>query len=167
MSVTATASEGADPLQVGRLCVISSDSHVGPTMEQLRPYCPARLLPEFDSFFQKATELARAPTAGIAQAEDHRAQMLAHVARSGEHDPDERLRNMDRDGVAADVIFHGSQNLNPLPFGYGGRGDRAQEAEGIQMYNRWLADFCSVQPARHKGLAQLPGWDPEACVRTA
>jgi predicted TIM-barrel fold metal-dependent hydrolase len=34
------------------------------------------------------------------------------------------------------------------------------------IYNRWLADFCSVEPARHAGLAQLPGWDPEACVST-
>ena len=167
MSVTASASESAGLDQSERLCVISSDSHVGPTMEQLRPYCPSKLHREFDAFFQRATELGRAPTAGNAQAADHRAQMLAQVAGSGEHDPDERLRNMDRDGVAADVVFHGSQNLNPLPFGYGGRGDRAEEAEGIQIYNRWLADFCSVRPARHKGLAQLPGWDPEACVRTA
>ena len=91
--------------------------------------------------------------------------MLAHVASSGEHDPHQRLRDMDRDGVAAEVIFHGSQNLNPLPFAYGGRGDRVVEAEGLKIFNRWLADFCSVEPDRHKGLAQLPGWDPEACAR--
>ena len=136
-------------------------------MEQLRPYCPPKLLRSSTPSSSGRPKLGRAPTAGNAQAADHRAQMLAQVARSGEHDPAERLRNMDRDGVAADVMFHGSQNLNPLPFGYGGRGDRAEEAEGIQIYNRWLADFCSVQPVRHKGLAQLPGWDPEACVRTA
>ena len=46
MSVTASASKSAD-LDLGeRLCVISSDAHVGPTMEQLRPYCPQKLLPE-------------------------------------------------------------------------------------------------------------------------
>jgi predicted TIM-barrel fold metal-dependent hydrolase len=167
MSVTGTAPGIEGHRQSERLCVISSDAHVGPTMEQLRPYCPEKLRPEFDAFYQRAAEVGRAPTAGNTQAAEHREQMLAHVERSGEHDPDERLINMDRDGVAAEVVFHGSQNLNPLPFGYGGRGDRAQEAEGIQIYNRWLADFCSVQPARHKGLAQLPGWDPEGCVRTA
>jgi predicted TIM-barrel fold metal-dependent hydrolase len=92
--------------------------------------------------------------------------MLAHVAASGEHDPYARLHDLDSDGISGEVIFHGSQNLNPLPFGFGGRADRGTEAEGIMIYNRWLADFCSVEPARHKGLAQLPGWDPEACVRT-
>jgi predicted TIM-barrel fold metal-dependent hydrolase len=156
-----------EPTQGERLCVISSDTHIGPTGEQLRPYCPEGLLADFDAFFDRAVELGKAPTAGNAQAADHRDQMLAHVGRSGEHDPAERLRNMDRDGVAAEVIFHGSQNLNPLPFGYGGRGDREQEAEGIQIYNRWLTDFCSVQPERHAGLAQLPGWDPERCIKTA
>lgn len=160
-------SEMLDSTQSEPLCVISSDTHVGPTAQQLRPYCPSTLLDEFDSFYARAAELGRAPTAGSAQAADHRDQMLAHVATSGEHDPNARLKDMDRDGVAAEVIFHGSQNLNPLPFAFGGRGDRAQEAEGIQIYNRWLADFCSVQAERHRGLAQLPGWDPEACAKTA
>jgi predicted TIM-barrel fold metal-dependent hydrolase len=135
-------------------------------MEQLRPYCPAALLEDFDAFFARAAELGKAPTAGNAQDAEHRDRMLAHVARSGEHDPYERLKNMDQDGVSAEVIFHGSQNLNPLPFAYGGRGDRVLEAQGMQIYNRWLADFCSVEPERHRGLAQLPGWDPDGCVRT-
>ncbi len=166
MSLGTRSPDVSEPTVDDRLCVISSDTHVGPTPEQLRPYCPAHLLEEFDSFFKRAAELGKAPTAGNAQSAEHREQMLAHVASSGEHDPEERLRNMDHDGIAAEVVFHGSQNLNPLPFGYGGHGDRVQEAEGIQIYNRWLADFCSVQPHRHVGLAQLPGWDPEGCVRT-
>ncbi len=167
MSITARPPEAIDDLADQRLCVISSDAHVGPTSQQLRPYCPSKLVGDFDSFYARAAELGQAPTAGNAQTAEHREQMLAHVATSGEHDPHQRLRDMDRDGVSADVIFHGSQNLNPLPFGYGGRGDRVQEAEGIQIYNRWLAEFCSVQPERHVGLAQLPGWDPDACTKTA
>jgi predicted TIM-barrel fold metal-dependent hydrolase len=148
-----------------RLCIVSSDTHIGPTMEQLRPYCPARLLDDFDAFFRQADEQAHAPTAGNTQSKEHRERMLTQVASSGENDPHHRLRDMDADGIAGEVIFHGSQNLNPLPFGFGGRGDRALEVEGIWIYNRWLADFCSVEPARHRGLAQLPGWDPEECVR--
>jgi predicted TIM-barrel fold metal-dependent hydrolase len=164
--MTAVVDRASGPALDERLCVVSCDTHVGPTMEQMRPYCARQLLDDFDAFARQAEELATAPTAGNAQGGDHREQMLARVARSGEHDPYERSKDMDRDGVAADVIFHGSQNLNPLPFGYGGRGDRVLEAEGIQIYNRWLADFCSVEPARHLGLAQLPGWDPAACTST-
>ena len=88
MSVTASASDLADPGEGDRLCVISSDAHVGPTMEQLRPYCPEKLLPEFDSFFQRANELSKAPTAGNAQAADHRSQIEArHVRRPGHRGP--------------------------------------------------------------------------------
>ena len=148
------------------MCIISCDTHVGPTMDQLRPYCKREFLDDFDAFAREATELATAPTAGNVQGGDHREQMLAHVAKSGEHDPNQRLKDMDRDGISAEVIFHGSQNMNPLPFGFGGVGDRRLEAEGIEIYNRWLADFCSVEPSRHMGLAQLPGWDPGACART-
>jgi predicted TIM-barrel fold metal-dependent hydrolase len=36
---------------------------------------------------------------------------------------------------------------------------------GQQMYNDWLADFCSVEPERHVGLAQLPMWDVETAVQ--
>jgi predicted TIM-barrel fold metal-dependent hydrolase len=164
--MTVIKNRRADSVLDKRLCIISCDTHVGPTMEQLRPYCKRELLDDFDAFALEATTLATAPTAGNVQGGDHRRQMLAHVANSGEHDHDERLKDMDRDGISAEVIFHGSQNMNPLPFGFGGIGDRRLEAEGIQIYNRWLADFCSVAPARHIGLAQLPGWDPEACART-
>jgi predicted TIM-barrel fold metal-dependent hydrolase len=71
---------------------------------------------------------------------------------------------MEADGVAAEVIFHGSQNGNPLPFGFGGTGDFELEAVGLRIYNRWLGDFCSAYPDQRVGLMQLPAWSPEACV---
>lgn len=147
-----------------RLCVISCDSHVGPSLDELRPYCESRLLPQFDSFAEGTGSHADAPRAGTVQRGEHRERMLANVASSHEQDAHLRLRDMDEDGVAAEVIFHGSQNSNPIPFGYGGRGDRALEAAGARIYNRWLADFCSVAPERRGGLLQVPGWDPAACV---
>jgi predicted TIM-barrel fold metal-dependent hydrolase len=36
--------------------------------------------------------------------------------------------------------------------------------EGIRVYNRWLADYCAAEPARHVGLAHLPFWDLDAAV---
>ena len=38
---------------------------------------------------------------------------------------------------------------------------------GRHIYNAWLADFVSVEPERHIGLAQLPMWDIDASVEGA
>jgi predicted TIM-barrel fold metal-dependent hydrolase len=38
-------------------------------------------------------------------------------------------------------------------------------AVGQRMYNDWLADFCSVEPERHVGLAQLPMWDVAESIK--
>jgi predicted TIM-barrel fold metal-dependent hydrolase len=79
---------------------------------------------------------------------------------------------MDRDGIAAEVIFHGSQNGEPMPFLPQLLGNNASfdidpvlAPVGERIYNRWLADFCSVQPERHVGLAHVPMWDIDAAVR--
>ena len=79
---------------------------------------------------------------------------------------------MDRDGIAAEVIFHGSQNGEPMPFLPQLLGNNASfdidpvlAPVGERIYNRWLADFCSVEPERHVGLAHVPMWDIDAAVR--
>ena len=41
---------------------------------------------------------------------------------------------------------------------------RELAAVGRRLYNRWLADFCSVKPERNAGLAQLPFWDMDAAI---
>jgi predicted TIM-barrel fold metal-dependent hydrolase len=74
------------------------------------------------------------------------------------------------DGVAAGIIFHGSLNLQPIPFvsmmPASAPSDLTLTAAGYDIYNRWLADFVSEAPARHIGLAQLPMWDIDASIAT-
>jgi predicted TIM-barrel fold metal-dependent hydrolase len=88
----------------------------------------------------------------------------------GHHDSVARLADYDHDGVAAGVMFHGSTNLEPMPFvpvslgKPAPPGDRDLVAVGMQIYNRWLADFVAQAPHRHVGLAQLPMWDVDAAV---
>ena len=36
---------------------------------------------------------------------------------AGHYDMEARLRDLDREGVAAEVIFHGSQNEEAMPWG--------------------------------------------------
>jgi predicted TIM-barrel fold metal-dependent hydrolase len=148
--------------------IVSSDTHIGPLLRsQLRAYCPARHLEAFDALVagHEAARAARAATAtGFTT---HPNQLTA-----GHFDVHARLHDMDRDGIAAEVIFHGSQNFEPIPFLPQLLGndasfefDRDLATVGVGIYNQWLADFCSVEPARHVGLAHVPMWDPDAASR--
>ncbi|HET6950699.1 MAG TPA: amidohydrolase family protein [Acidimicrobiales bacterium] len=153
------AADGDDPV-----VVVSVDSHVGPRLvEDLRPYCPSALLDDFDGYVARAAELKRG-VEGIA------GFLLEHpnFRTDGHHDSRARLADQDYDGVAAAVIFHGSQNFEPMPFGPLFPGapveDRGLAAAGMQVYDRWLADFVSAAPHRHIGVAYLPMWDVEAAI---
>jgi predicted TIM-barrel fold metal-dependent hydrolase len=90
---------------------------------------------------------------------------------AGHYDMDARHDDMDAEGIAADVIFHSSQNNEPIPFIRGGSAfyepdDRAPlVAIGLHVFNAWLADACSLCPERHVGLVHLPAWDVDNCVR--
>src|SRR5438132_4587376 len=62
--------------EAGRLCVVSADSHVGPSMQSLRPYCERRYLDDFDAFagtVETAQALASQPSSGPGMGEvpDH------------------------------------------------------------------------------------------------
>ena len=86
---------------------------------------------------------------------------------AGHHDGAARRADLDAEGIAAEVIFHGSQNDQPVPFQtsmLGAPDDPDLAAAGIHMYNRWLADLCAQAPARHAGLAHLPLWDLDRSV---
>lgn len=145
--------------------VVSVDTHVGPRLvEDLRAYCPKGELEAFDAFAADAAQLKDA-VAGVAS------YLVNHpnFTAPGHYDSAERLADYDYDGVSAGVIFHASENFEPLPFGSLFPGDAPRDrdlvATGLQMYNRWLADFVSTAPDRHIGLAYLPMWDIESAIR--
>ena len=168
----------ADPTRSDRhdpLVVVSSDTHIGPRLhEDLRPYCPAKHLDAFDEAVTgnagalialgKAFEVETDPDT------DHGTVFRRNWQTDGHHDITARLRDMDYDGIAAEVIFHGSQNGEIIPFQhprafFGGiPDDRELAAVGLHIYNAWLADYCSQEPARHVGLVHLPMWDVDAAV---
>lgn len=163
--------------------VISSDSHIGPrAREEMRSYCPAALVGEYDEWLNSwETSDRRSAYDARHDANTDRKRRLALNAVPGHYDIRARLRDMDADGVAGAVIFHGSQNNEPLPFLDAGgtrffRTGGADELEmerfnlervavGLRMYNRWLADVCSVEPERHVGLCHLPSWDLDLALK--
>jgi predicted TIM-barrel fold metal-dependent hydrolase len=85
--------------------------------------------------------------------------------RSGEHDASVRIRELDEDGIAGEIVFP-----QMAPFGAGLMQYRHAVAPehnlaGIQAYNRWLADFCATNPARMAGVALLNVDDIDVAVR--
>jgi predicted TIM-barrel fold metal-dependent hydrolase len=157
------------------LTLVSADTHVGLLLvEQLKDYCPSKYLGAFDEFV--------ASWKAILTSSDHVPDYtrdlylsgspgLANLQSLGHHDMHVKLKEMDEDGVAAEVIFHSSENGQPMPFrplsanfSHDAREDPELATVSCQMYNRWLADVCSIQPGRHAGLAYLPMWDVTAAV---
>ena len=77
-------------------------------------------------------------------------------ARPG--DPHLRLKEMERDGVDAEIIF-----------GILGVASRVRDHEAanemLRIYNDWLKEFCRHYPDRQVGLACLPYGDIDAAVK--
>jgi predicted TIM-barrel fold metal-dependent hydrolase len=73
-------------------------------------------------------------------------------------DPHLRIKDMDRDGVDAEVIYG--------ILGAAGRLNDSEAAnEMLRIYNDWLVQFCRAYPERHIGLACLPYGDVDAAVK--
>jgi predicted TIM-barrel fold metal-dependent hydrolase len=160
--------------------VVSADAHVGPLASQLRDYVPKALHDDLDAYYKAsaqasaAAEAAMARRVGALTGNVTRPAMDWNRQSAGHHDHGARIADMDRDGVVAEVLFHGSQNGEPIPFqslraalsGQSlGAEARELEAVGKHAYNEWLADFCAEAPERHIGLCQITIWDLEAATR--
>ena len=159
----------AEPASSAPAIVVSCDSHAGPKLrQQLREYCPKKYIGDFDTFADRwDAQQAALAQAAAPRTDDLDTSFLSghpNLAIPGHYEPGARLRDMDFDGVAAEVIFHFSQNGEPLPFVYGPAGGlnaaTADEFElgavGYHIYNQWLADFVSAAPERLLGLVYLP-----------
>jgi len=154
-------------MDVKPLVVVSSDCHVGPRLvEDLRPYCPPEWRGAFDAYVDDSGRSSgRYIEQSGADVGDDAPWRNRHVA--GHHDPAARRADLDAEGVAAEVMFHGSQNDQPIPFQtsmLGPPSDPDLAALGMHLYNQWLVDVCAQAPDRHVGLAHLPLWDIEASI---
>ena len=150
------------------LPIVSADGHVGPRLvEDLRAFCPPELLSAFDAYVNddnrsKGRYVERDEAADSDPNSPWRNQYVA-----GHHDPEARRRDLEREGIVSEVIFHGSQNNQPVPWQtsmLGAPDDPELAAAGIRIYNDWLGALCSTDPDRHVGLAHLPMWDIDAAV---
>jgi len=72
--------------------------------------------------------------------------------RAGAWDPAERIKDMDLDGVDAEVLYVGG----PLQ-----TADAELKLNSVRGYNRWLSDYASHAPDRLLGMAAIPIDTPE------
>ncbi|MFT4822173.1 MAG: putative TIM-barrel fold metal-dependent hydrolase [Halioglobus sp.] len=155
-----------------RLIVVSSDCHAGLPIADYKPYLDEKYHETMDiavpitvDMLQKAEESFL-----IKEINDEwRAPIKQQL--TGAWDYDERVKMLAGDGIAAEVIFpDGITEMNTPPFGAGlGLSPRDQVPElqwaGAMAHNRWLAEFCANNPARHIGVASIPLlWDVQQAV---
>jgi predicted TIM-barrel fold metal-dependent hydrolase len=136
---------------IDRLMIISSDAHAGALAADYRQYLPTRWHDEFDEWLGQIT------------------MPWFDTTDDRNWDSTKRMRALDDEGVAAEVIFP-----NTLPPFYdilahlsGVPRDREnfeRRWAGLRAHNRWLVDFCCAAPERSRGLIQLLPNDVDAAV---
>ena len=86
-------------------------------------------------------------------------QFLKGFSYAGAHrggwDPAQRVKDMDQDGVAGDVLY------TTLGFRMFWIRDAGFQRACFQVYNDWLAEFCSYSPKRLRGLGLISLYDPK------
>jgi predicted TIM-barrel fold metal-dependent hydrolase len=145
-----------------RYVVVSADGHAGLACEDYRPYLDSRYSAQFDEYLAERTA--------------HREESLQfnydyimgwerdnEEGLKGAFDPVIRDKELDADGVAADVLFADADAVTGMaspPFGAGLFAGAIEDPElafaGARAHNRFLAEMCSHSPHRRGGIALVP-----------
>ena len=132
-----------------RYTIISADGHAGLSCEEYRPYLETRYHDRFDEY--------------LAEREANRDEPLKfnydyimgwetenEEGLRGAYDPEQRDKELDADGVAADVLFPDADAITGMaspPFGAGLLAGAITDPElafaGARAHNRFLAEMCS------------------------
>lgn len=156
-----------------RYLVISSDCHAGLPPEQYRQYLEVKYHTAFDEALpiQIAAMTAASKRFLI---EDINAQWRRgnEDLLKGAWDHDARIKVLDGDGIAGEIIFpDGITEQNTPPFGASlglpvKNVDPELQWAGCRAHNRWLAELVSMAPERHFGVALVPAlWDVDEAVK--
>jgi predicted TIM-barrel fold metal-dependent hydrolase len=157
-----------------RYLVISSDCHAGLPPEQYRDYLDRKYQAAFDVALPIQIEETRKAAAKFLVADINaewrkgREELL-----SGAWDHDQRIKVLDGDGIAGEVIYpDGITEMNMPPFGAGLSLPTEEpivpelQWAGARAHNRWLAELCQMAPERRAGVALCPMlWDVDEAVK--
>jgi predicted TIM-barrel fold metal-dependent hydrolase len=139
----------------GNYVVISADCHGGANVRDYKPYLESRYHDDFDDWlttFENPYDDIQGDDAGR------------------NWDSARRLREMEVDGVVAEVVFPNTippffpkVSLVGQPPG-AEAGDVERRWAGLRAHNRWLVDFCNDAPGRRAGIIQISLHDVEGSV---
>lgn len=142
--------------------MISCDCHAVGRPEDYTPYIDSAYRGRYEDFVARQRRAAEAVARATAEnrslfskegtAEFEALDAVADGGREGQWDSARRVKELEADGVVAEVVFPN----NGVPFGGFGE-SAAHELRGVgnRAYNRWLVDFCAEAPGRRAGLAML------------
>jgi predicted TIM-barrel fold metal-dependent hydrolase len=138
-----------------RYLVISADCHGGGGLTDYRPYLASTWHEEFDAW----AATYETPYDDLTGPDAYK-----------NWDSDQRLKDLEADGIAAEVIFPNTvPPFFPKPSlvdqpPAANEGDMRARWAGLQAHNRWLAEFCAQAPGRRAGIAQIMLHDIPASV---
>jgi predicted TIM-barrel fold metal-dependent hydrolase len=134
--------------------VITGDTHAGAPIDAYREYLDPEWRDEFDAW--------RAA---------YRNPSKQHLGakKSKSWDSAQRMRDLESDGVVAEVIFPNTVppfydtafHVSPTP----GPEQYPRWQAGIRAHNRWLADFCAQAPGRRAGIGLIHLNDLDAAIQ--
>lgn len=156
-----------------RFIVVSSDCHAGLPGAEYREYVDPKHREMFDMALPLQTEgIKKAEKSFLIQEINEEWRRDIQQELTGAWDHDERIKMLDNDGIAGEVIFpDGITEQNTPPFGAGlglPTENIVPELQwaGARAHNRWLAELAAKAPERHLGVAVLPLlWDIEEAVK--
>jgi predicted TIM-barrel fold metal-dependent hydrolase len=126
--------------------LISSDSHVTEPHHIWRDYADRKLIAELRAGL---TGDDAALTARLFDAEDDPdAGRFAEVYQGG-HDPHQRVKDLEIDGVDAEILFP------TTGMGFYTVEDHRLRGALFRAYNDWLSEFCSTYPDQFKGIGMI------------
>ena len=145
--------------------IISGDSHIREpfdlwwrTIGNLFGERTPRIVDEYKgikgSFFFTGGHICKVITSDV----DEEGSDQANLVRAAGHDPAKRIEFQDLAGVAGEVLFPSVFS----PIMQAGVGDVVHAA--AEVYNDWLAEFCSHAPDRLLGIAAIPMYDVELSI---
>ncbi len=158
--------------------IISSDGHAGALMADYRPYLDPAYLEEFDAFLSDWDEKGSRnfdPPALNARldaqyVQEWQEKMVDTRRIDGFPDPRRRLREVEREGIAAEVLFPDFG----LPFELYSRTlaaaighpplDEEHRRVAYRAFNRWLADYVAVAPERFAAMGIVSWQDVDQAL---
>jgi predicted TIM-barrel fold metal-dependent hydrolase len=163
---------------MSKLLVISSDGHATARMRDYTEYLDPAFRAEFEEFCalydergsHTFEERALSQRLDPYLVDEWRRNVIDEGRLEGNFDPAKRLAELDREGVAGEVLIPDFglpfELYSPLLAAQLGEPlrDQAHVDAGNDAYNRWLVDFFNYAPERFAGMAAISFADVDRAV---